>query len=82
MNKKTYNFQLRLLKLTHFIVSILLPIEQVLVNFSADWCSPCRDVLPVFRSLAEKYTSIMFLIVDVDELAVSITQTSLQLFDY
>lgn len=41
----------------------------VLVNFSADWCSPCRDVLPVFRSLAEKYTTIMFLIVDVDELA-------------
>lgn len=54
-----------------------LPIEQVLVNFSADWCSPCRDVLPVFRSLAEKYTSIMFLIVDVDELAVSYTQPSL-----
>ncbi|KAK1366723.1 putative monodehydroascorbate reductase (NADH) [Heracleum sosnowskyi] len=41
----------------------------VLVNFSADWCSPCRDVLPVFRSLAEKHTSLMFLIVDVDELA-------------
>ncbi|XP_074354313.1 thioredoxin H9-like [Apium graveolens] len=39
-----------------------------LVNFSADWCTPCRDVLPVFRSLAEQYTSLMFLIVDVDEL--------------
>ncbi|KAK1392886.1 Thioredoxin domain-containing protein [Heracleum sosnowskyi] len=41
----------------------------VLVNFSASWCGPCGDVLPLFCSLAKKYKSMMFLVVDVDELA-------------
>ncbi|KAI3458415.1 hypothetical protein Pfo_015078 [Paulownia fortunei] len=41
----------------------------VVVNFSASWCHPCRQIAPAYRELADKYSSILFLTVDVDELA-------------
>ncbi|KAJ7959506.1 Thioredoxin [Quillaja saponaria] len=40
----------------------------VLANFSAGWCNPCRAIVPVYCELANKYNSIVFLTVDVDEL--------------
>ncbi|KAJ0089393.1 hypothetical protein Patl1_31571 [Pistacia atlantica] len=40
----------------------------VVVNFSATWCGPCRMMAPFYRELSEKYPSLMFLVVDVDEL--------------
>ncbi|XP_021895529.1 thioredoxin H9-like isoform X2 [Carica papaya] len=40
----------------------------VLANFSATWCGPCRMIAPFFSELSEKYLSLMFLVVDVDEL--------------
>ncbi|KAH0689503.1 hypothetical protein KY289_016861 [Solanum tuberosum] len=39
------------------------------VNFSASWCNPCRAAAPGYHELADKYTSMIFLTVDVDELA-------------
>ncbi|KAJ8552885.1 hypothetical protein K7X08_020278 [Anisodus acutangulus] len=39
------------------------------VNFSASWCNPCRAAAPGYHELANKYTSMIFLTVDVDELA-------------
>lgn len=44
---------------------------QVLANFSATWCGPCKLMAPFYSELSEKHTSIMFLVVDVDELTVS-----------
>uniref|UniRef100_A0A5B7BKT1 Putative thioredoxin H-type-like n=1 Tax=Davidia involucrata TaxID=16924 RepID=A0A5B7BKT1_DAVIN len=41
----------------------------VVANFSASWCSPCRVIASVYCELADKYPSMMFLTVDVDELA-------------
>lgn len=41
----------------------------VLANFSATWCDPCRSIAPFFSELSEKYPSLMFLLVDVDEMA-------------
>ncbi|XP_009760475.1 thioredoxin H4-1 [Nicotiana tabacum] len=41
----------------------------MVVNFSASWCNPCRTAAPAYHELADKYTSIIFLTVDVDELA-------------
>ncbi|KAF3665711.1 putative thioredoxin H10 [Capsicum annuum] len=42
---------------------------KAVVNFSASWCNPCRAAAPGFNELAHKYTSTIFLTVDVDELA-------------
>ncbi|XP_010244548.1 PREDICTED: thioredoxin H9-like [Nelumbo nucifera] len=41
----------------------------VVVNFSASWCGPCKSIAPFYCELSEKYPSLMFLSVDVDELA-------------
>ncbi|KAG2691161.1 hypothetical protein I3843_09G218600 [Carya illinoinensis] len=40
----------------------------VVANFSATWCGPCKMVAPFYRELSEKYPSIMFLLIDVEEL--------------
>ncbi|CAL0302582.1 unnamed protein product [Lupinus luteus] len=41
----------------------------VVANFTATWCGPCKMIAPLYSELSEKYTSFMFLLVDVDELA-------------
>ncbi|XP_004510093.1 thioredoxin H9-like [Cicer arietinum] len=40
----------------------------VIANFSATWCGPCKTIAPYYCELSEKYPSIMFLLIDVDEL--------------
>ncbi|XP_059462627.1 thioredoxin H-type [Corylus avellana] len=40
----------------------------VIANFSATWCGPCRMVAPFYCELSEKYPSLMFLLIDVEEL--------------
>ncbi|XP_009337790.2 thioredoxin H9-like isoform X1 [Pyrus x bretschneideri] len=42
--------------------------KVVIANFSATWCGPCKIIAPLYRELSEQYTSLMFLVVDVDEL--------------
>lgn len=44
--------------------------DQVVVNFSTGWCSPCRTITRTYIELADKYSSLLFLTVDVDSLAV------------
>ncbi|KAK8511050.1 hypothetical protein GQ457_16G028650 [Hibiscus cannabinus] len=41
----------------------------VVANFSATWCGPCRILAPFYCELSVKHSSLMFLLVDVDELA-------------
>ncbi|XP_020977259.1 thioredoxin H-type isoform X1 [Arachis ipaensis] len=43
--------------------------KTVILNFSATWCGPCKMIAPYYCELSEKFTSIVFLIVDVDELS-------------
>ncbi|XP_076893870.1 thioredoxin H-type-like [Bidens hawaiensis] len=46
----------------------------VIGNFSASWCGPCKSMTPHYIELSEKYPSLMFLTVDVDELKEFSTQ--------
>ncbi|KAK1283573.1 Thioredoxin H9 [Acorus calamus] len=41
----------------------------VVANFSASWCGPCRMIASFYSELSEKYPSLLFVTVDVDELA-------------
>ncbi|KAF1868335.1 hypothetical protein Lal_00008141 [Lupinus albus] len=41
----------------------------VIANFSATWCDPCKMIAPCYCELSKKHPSILFLLVDVDELA-------------
>ena len=39
----------------------------VLICAGATWCSPCKAIAPFFNSLKEKYPSIKFFKLDIDE---------------
>lgn len=54
-----------------FSCAVLFHVQQVIANFSATWCGPCKMIAPYYCELSEHYPSIMFLLIDVDELIVS-----------
>ncbi|KAK8512527.1 hypothetical protein V6N13_082926 [Hibiscus sabdariffa] len=43
--------------------------KLVVVDFTASWCGPCRIMAPILAELAKKLPHVLFLKVDVDELA-------------
>eukprot|EP00916_Digyalum_oweni_P020215 GHVL01033724.1.p1 GENE.GHVL01033724.1~~GHVL01033724.1.p1 ORF type:complete len:121 (-),score=11.86 GHVL01033724.1:52-414(-) len=42
--------------------------DQLLLQYSADWCSPCRMIKPHVESLSEAFPSVVFAKVDIGEL--------------
>ncbi|XP_010412977.1 PREDICTED: thioredoxin-like protein CXXS2 [Camelina sativa] len=43
--------------------------KQLVVNFKASWCLPCKKLAPIYHELASTYTSMIFVTIDVEELA-------------
>ncbi|CAH1426396.1 unnamed protein product [Lactuca virosa] len=42
--------------------------KLLVVDFTASWCGPCRMMAPIFAELAKKFTDVIFVKIDVDEL--------------
>lgn len=40
--------------------------ETIILKFTADWCSPCKAISPLFQELSQKYAA-HFVEMDVDE---------------
>lgn len=55
------------LRACHHILQVLDLLLQVLVDFTATWCGPCKMIAPIFEQLSTTYTNIVFLKVDVDQ---------------
>lgn len=47
--------------------SILENNEKVAILYTAVWCGPCKQIYPIFESLQQQYTNILFVKVDVDK---------------
>ena len=41
--------------------------KKLLVQYTADWCSPCRSLTPRLSALSSGYPDVTFVKVDVDE---------------
>ncbi|PUZ36544.1 hypothetical protein GQ55_9G046700 [Panicum hallii var. hallii] len=43
--------------------------KLLVIDFSASWCGPCRFIEPAFKEMASRFTDVVFVKIDVDELA-------------
>ena len=40
--------------------------SKVVIDFTAKWCNPCKQLAPILDDMASKYQDILFLKVDID----------------
>ena len=40
--------------------------KTVVVDFTADWCPPCKDINPKFEAMEAEFPNVIFVKIDVD----------------
>ena len=45
-----------------------IPDKLVVVDYSAEWCGPCKQIAPKYEEFSEKYGDVIFMHVDIDKL--------------
>ena len=48
-------------------LSAALSHDKVIIDFSADWCGPCRNLGPIIEDLAKEFPGVLFVKLDVDQ---------------
>ncbi|XP_028806431.1 thioredoxin H2 isoform X1 [Neltuma alba] len=43
--------------------------QLIVIDFSASWCGPCKFIEPAIHAMADKFTDVEFVKIDVDELS-------------
>lgn len=41
--------------------------EKILVDFYANWCGPCKQLIPRLESIQHEYANVKFVKIDVDQ---------------
>lgn len=54
--------------------------RPVLVDFTAQWCAPCRALKPLLRELAEETQQLEVIVVDAEEAPVSAARYGVRAF--
>ncbi|KAF5201717.1 Thioredoxin [Thalictrum thalictroides] len=42
--------------------------KLMVIDFTASWCAPCKFIEPAFNALSAKFTDVIFVKIDVDQL--------------
>ena len=63
---------------TSFDKEVLQSDKPVLVDFFAEWCGPCRQMLPIIEQISEERTDIKVVKVDIDEAPKTPTELGIQ----
>eukprot|EP00300_Choanocystis_sp_HF-7_P030924 c3993_g1_i1.p1 GENE.c3993_g1_i1~~c3993_g1_i1.p1 ORF type:complete len:123 (+),score=7.38 c3993_g1_i1:63-431(+) len=43
--------------------------KLIVIDFTATWCGPCQRIAPAYKAMSHELTSVVFLKVDVDDVA-------------